>query len=241
MGTLILWTGYLFFTGGRTYSQFVARGDEPAKIIQNTLISSAFSGLLCFALKPLVFRTAGLRQTKYDALTLSNGILIGLISVAGVVQRCQSWAAVLIGSISAFWYVGGLLFLEFYRIDDPLEVFPVHALGGVWGLLATGFFDDGRGALYQNSWRQGQFFGYQVVGIVVIVAWTSFLSVPAFVVLRKLHLLRVDVAVEEVGLDVAELQGVSEEFLDAVRQQINLKAAKGLDVEEAEPEEETEK
>ena len=97
------------------------------------------------------------------------------------------------------------MFLEFYRIDDPLEVFPVHALGGVWGLLAAGFFDDGRGALYKNSWRQGQFFGYQVVGIVAIVVWTTCLSVPAFVVLRKLHLLRVDVAVEEVGLDVAEL------------------------------------
>ncbi len=97
------------------------------------------------------------------------------------------------------------MFLEFYRIDDPLEVFPVHALGGVWGLLAVGFFSDQQGALYYNAMRQGQFFGYQVVGIVVIVAWTSLISIPAFVILRKLHCLRVDVAVEEVGLDVAEL------------------------------------
>jgi ammonia channel protein AmtB len=85
VGTLIFWTGYLFFTGGRTYTQFTIRGDAPAKIIQNTLISSGFSGLLCFSLKPLIFRTTGLRQTKYDALTLSNGILIGLVSIAGVV------------------------------------------------------------------------------------------------------------------------------------------------------------
>jgi hypothetical protein len=43
--------------------------------------------------------------------------------------------------------------------------------------------------------------------------------------LRKLHLLRVDPAIEEVGFDVAELGGVSEEFLDAVREQIKLKSS----------------
>lgn len=107
------------------------------------MISSAFSGLLSFSLKPIFFRTLGKRSTKYDALTLCNGILIGLISIAGVADRCQNWGAVLIGSISSAFYVGGLIFLEFYRIDDPLEVFPVHCLGGVWGLLACGFFDNG--------------------------------------------------------------------------------------------------
>lgn len=235
----------MFFTGGRTYTQNFAIQNSPAKIIQNTLISSAFSGLLSFSLKPLVFRTTGLRQTKHDALTLSNGILIGLVSIAGVAQIAEAWAAVLIGSISAFWYVGGVLFLEFYRIDDALEVFPVHALGGVWGLLAVGFFSPTQGALYYDAFRQGHFFGYQVIGIVVIAAWTSLLSIPAFVVLRKLHLLRVDVAVEEVGLDIAELSGVSEEFLDAVRDQIRAKEAKGIDdeagAEEVEEEDEEQK
>ena len=129
----------------------------------------------------------------------------------------------MIGSISAFFYVGGVMFLEFWRIDDPLEVFPVHCLGGVWGLFATGFFDNYRGALYYNSYRQGQYMGYQIVGIVVILAWTSLISIPTFLILRKLHLLRIDVAVEEVGIDVAELQGVSEEFLDSVRDHIKAK------------------
>ena len=52
----------------------------------------------------------------------------------------------------------------------------------------------------------------------VILAFTSVVSIPTFVILRKLHLLRVDSAIEEVGLDVAEISGVSEEFLDAVRE-----------------------
>lgn len=168
-------------------------------------------------------------------MTLCNGILIGLVSIAGAADRVQNWGAVLIGSISAVWYVGGILYLEFWRIDDPLEVFPVHGLGGLWGLFAVGFFDNNRGALYHNALQQGRFMGYQIVGIVVIVAWTSLFSILGFLVMRKLHILRIDPAVEEIGLDVAELGNIPEEYIDAVREQLkknaNLKDA--LPVEDA--------
>jgi len=67
--------------------------------------------------------------------------------------------------------------------------------------------------------------GNELVGIVVITAWTSLFSIIAFLILRKLHMLRVDPAVEEIGLDVAELGSVPEDYLDAVREQIKLKGA----------------
>jgi Amt family ammonium transporter len=160
------------------------------------------------------------RRTKFDALTLCNGILIGCVSIAGVVDNTQNWCAVLIGTISSVFYVGAVLFLEFYRIDDPLEVFPVHCAGGIWGLFSTGFFDNDRGALFLYGSKQGAFMGYQIVGITAIAAWTSLLSFTAFLIMRKLHLLRVDKAVEEIGFDVVELGNVSEEFLDVVRDEI---------------------
>ena len=161
------------------------------------------------------------RSAKYDALTLANGIIIGCVAVSGVVNNLDNWGAVLIGSISAVFYVGGVLFLNFWNIDDPLEVFPVHFLGGVWGLFATGFFDQTRGALYYGANQQGAFMGFHIVGIVVIVAFTSLVAAPSFLILRKLHLLRVSKAIEEIGLDVAELSGkVPEAFLDAVEEQI---------------------
>lgn len=72
--------------------------------------------------------------------------------------------------------------------------------------------------------------GYQIVGITVIVAWTTLITLTGFYILRKLHLLRVDKAIEEIGFDVAELGGgVSQEFLDAVRDQIKIKKASKLD------------
>ena len=72
--------------------------------------------------------------------------------------------------------------------------------------------------------------GYQIVGITVIVAWTTLITLTGFYILRKLHLLRVDKAIEEIGFDVAELGGgVSQEFLEAVRDQIKIKKASKLD------------
>lgn len=186
-------------------------------------ISSSFGGFCCFILKVLVFKLWKKRSTKYDVLTLCNGILIGMVSISGVVDRVENWGAVLIGTFSAFFYVGGILFLEFYRIDDPLEVFPVHACGGMWGLFATGFFDKYRGALFHYALKQGQYMGYQLVGIAVIAGWTSLIAMPAFLILRKLHLLRCDKAIEEIGFDAAELNDVSEEYLDAVRENIEVK------------------
>ena len=55
--------------------------------------------------------------------------------------------------------------------------------------------------------------GYQIVGIVVIIAWVSLISFPAFYIMREINVLRVDKAVEEIGLDVAELGNVSDEFI----------------------------
>lgn len=240
LGTLIVVTGYIFFTGGRTLGQSgIDRTNASSKIIQNTLISAAFGGLVSFVLKTIVLRRNS-RAAKYDCLTLCNGILIGLISVAGAADRVQNWGAVLIGSIAGFWYVGGILYLEFWRIDDPLEVFPVHGLGGLWGLFAVGFFDNNRGALYDDALKQGRFMGYQIVGIVVIIAWTSLFSILGFLIMRKLHILRIDPAIEEIGLDVAELGNVPEEYIDAVREQLKKRDAQAkveqMDQEEAETE-----
>lgn len=182
-------------------------------------LSSSFSTLVTLIIRPIAFGCN--KATKFDALSLSNGALVGLIAIAGPIDRVENWAAVLIGSIAAFWYVVSALTLEFYRIDDPLESISVHFAGGIWGIFAAGFFDTVRGCLFYGSLNQGAFMGYQLVGIVVIVLYVSLIIGPAFYIMRKLHILRVDKAVEEIGFDVAYISpGVSEEFLDTVRDKI---------------------
>ena len=68
---------------------------------------------------------------------------------------------------------------------------------------------------------------YQIVGIAVIFLFVSAVVVPAFIILSKTDALRADKAIEEIGFDVAELghPGVSEEFIEAVRERIEAKEA----------------
>jgi Amt family ammonium transporter len=225
LGSLLVWASYIFFVGGRTLSMFTPRSSSSAKIILNMFISSGFSSLLSVLLKRMALSEN--RSTKFDALTLCNGALIGMVSISAVGDTCENWGAVLIGSISAFWYVGLVLILDFYHIDDPIEAVPVHLGGGVWGLFAAGFFDVNHGVLFDNSIKQGQFMGYQLVGIAVIFLFVSLVVVPTIVILSKTNTLRADKAIEEIGFDVAELglPGVSEEFIEAVRERIEAKEA----------------
>jgi len=222
IGTFLIWASYFFFVGGRAMTQFSPRANNSSKIIQNMFISSSFSALTTLIIKPLAMGVS--QYSKYDALSLSNGALVGMVAISASVDRVQNWGAVLIGVISAIWYIISILTLEFYRIDDPLEAISVHLAGGAWGLFATGFFDTTSGALFYGALSQGKFMGYQLVGIATIFLFTSLIIFPAFKIMRKLHVLRADKAVEEIGFDVTDIYpGVSEEFLSAVRDKIEAK------------------
>ncbi len=182
-------------------------------------ISSGFSALTTLIIRPIALGVT--RYTKFDALSLCNGALVGMVAISASVDRVENWGAVLIGTISAFFYLISLLTLEFYHIDDPLETISVHLAGGAWGLFAAGFFDTTSGALFYGAYNQGMFMGYQLVGILTIFLFTSVIMFPAFFIMRKLHVLRADKAVEEIGFDIADIYpGVSREFLDAVGEKI---------------------
>jgi len=87
--------------------------------------------------------------------------------------------------------------------------------GGIWGTLATGLFDSTNGLLFGGP---GSYFGYQCLAVVVVIAWVGFMSSTIFYIINRLHLFRVDKAIELIGLDVAEMGGLSEEVYDRIRQ-----------------------
>ena len=149
LGTLLIWASYIFFVGGRTFGQSNVRSSSSAKIILNMFIASGFSSIVSVLLK--AYAVGSSRASKYDCLTLCNGALIGMVSISGVADTTENWGAVIIGTIAAVWYVVSVLLLEFFHIDDPIESIPVHFAGGIWGLFATGFFDNFQGSLFQTS------------------------------------------------------------------------------------------
>jgi len=85
------------------------------------------------------------------------GVLAGLVAITGCGDNVEPWAAVSIGSIGAFVFLGLCKLLHHFHIDDPLDAAPMHFGCGVWGTLATGFFDRTGGLFYKGD---GVMLGY---------------------------------------------------------------------------------
>lgn len=114
------------------------------------------------------------------------------------------------------FYIGGCYFEKKFNIDDVVEAAPVHLFCGLWGTIATGLFSFKSGVFYGVP-GSGTFFGYQILGIVVMFAWSSFFSITFFMIMKKLNYLRIQKEVEIIGLDVAELGGLTEEVYSKIK------------------------
>jgi Amt family ammonium transporter len=88
--------------------------------------------------------------------------------------------------------------------------------GGIWGTIAVGLFDNEKGLFYGGD-GSGAFFGYQLLAILCVVAWVGGTSSAIFYALKRLGLFRVDKAIEIIGLDIAEMGGLSEDIYEKVR------------------------
>ena len=121
-----------------------------------------------------------------------------------------------IGVISSLVYILGCLALDRLHIDDPIEVVPVNLFCGIWGTLATGFFDNQSGLVSTNT-TKGRFFGYQILGILAILAWTLLLSTGYFLIMRSVGKFRIDRSIEVIGIDIAEMGGLSQELYEKIR------------------------
>ena len=196
---------------------FTPRTNGPAKIIMNSVIGGSMGGIVAVFVKPRVLGTYSF-VNRYDTVALCSGILVGLVAITGCCDRVEPWAAMIIGGIGALFYIAGCKILDKLHVDDPVEAVQVHMFGGIWGTLATGLFDNTTGLFYGQA-GSGKYCGYQCLGIVCVMAWVGIMSSLIFYTLKRLGLFRVDKAIELIGLDIAEMGGLSEEIYEKVRAQ----------------------
>lgn len=181
-GIILFWAGFLFYAAPTTYSVFEVRGNGIAKMFQNVLLAGAIGGLVSLTLKPYFLQNHK-KIHYYDALSISNGILAGLVSITSGIDHYEPWAAISVAAFGTVLYVLFCLLLEVMWIDDPIEGSAVHMICGMWALIADGFFNNPLGAFYDDE-DKGNFFWYQVCGMVVLFAWTSVLSITFFWVIN---------------------------------------------------------
>jgi len=197
LGTGMLWFGWIGFNAG---SAFAASELAVTALITTSTASGA-------AALTYIFLDAA-RGIKPSAIGVCIGAVVGLVAITPGAGFVTVGHSLVIGSIAA---VVSRLVIEWRtksRIDDTLDVFPSHGVGGMVGMLLTGVFatkqinsaipDDG---LFYGEWT---LFNAHVIGL---ISATIFTLVVAFILLKITDLitpLRVTQADEEVGLDLSQ-------------------------------------
>jgi Amt family ammonium transporter len=131
----------------------------------------------------------GLRSVGFvDTSVVSRGFLVGVVSVSGSLLDVDPAPALAIGAIGGVIAFVGVAQVERWQIDDPVGVVGVFGAGGVWASLIANAFDS------------NQFFA-QILGQLIVAAWSIVVAGIVFGGLRVLRVLRVRPELEIVGLD----------------------------------------
>ena len=203
VGASILWFGWFGFNAG---SALEANG-VAALAFANTFLATAAAVLSWSAAEWLA-------RGKPSMLGGASGAVAGLVAItpaAGLVGLMGALALGLIAGVVCFWGVTGLK--KLLRVDDSLDVFGVHGVGGITGALLTGVFAapslGGAGiwdyvtetALAEYSIASQVWI--QLQGVLITVLLSGGVSLVAFLIVKYTVGLRVNEEAEREGLDIA--------------------------------------
>lgn len=190
LGTGLLWFGWFGFNAG---SALGANADAVLAFGTTHMASAA-------AMLTWVFFDA-LMGRKISALGACIGAVVGLVAItpaAGFVNVGQSIA---IGAIAAI--VSNVVVFynnEKYRLDDTLDVFACHGLGGIVGMILTAVFAKEVGLVYGEY----ETFLYHLLGLVIVAVFTFGGSLLLFTIVNKIVPMRVTKEQEADGLDISQ-------------------------------------
>lgn len=132
-GSALLWFGWIFFNGASEY----AMNNRAIYAVINTHICASFSGLTWILMEMLLGK-----NTKINLSAFSNGVVAGLVLItpaSGFVAPCYS---IVFGTLGSILCRLSFKIKDYCKLEDPLNVFAVHGMGGVIGTLLTGIFAD---------------------------------------------------------------------------------------------------
>ena len=198
LGAAMLWFGWFGFNAG---SALKADG-LAAHAFMTSSISSACA-LLTWMLIEVI------REGKPTLVGASTGLVIGLVAITPGAGFVPVWASFIIGIlVSPICYFTVILLKQKLKIDDALDAFGCHGIGGIWGGIATGLF--GKSSINSVVKWDGLVFGdyrlflAQVLSIVITIAVAIVGTLICIGIVRIFTLLRVDSKEELIGLDVSQ-------------------------------------
>ena len=198
LGASLLWFGWFGFNAG---SALKADG-LAAHAFMTSAISAAAALLSWMAIDVI-------KSGKPTLVGASTGLVVGLVAITPGAGFVPIWASFIIGLlVSPICYFGVALVKKKLKIDDALDAFGCHGIGGIWGGIATGLF--GQSSINSVAQWDGLVFGdvrlfaAQIIGILVTIAVAIVGTLICVAIVRIFTPLRVSVKEEQIGMDISQ-------------------------------------
>lgn len=198
LGASILWFGWYGFNAGSA----LAADGLAAHAFMTTSISSA-SALLSWMLIDTV------KDGKPTIVGACTGLVVGLVAITPGAGFVPIWSSFIIGAlVSPICYFTMNFIKHKLKIDDALDAFGCHGIGGIWGGIATGLF--AKSSINPVARWDGLVFGdvhlfaVQVLSILITIAWAVAGALICIGIVRIFTPLRASEKEELLGMDATQ-------------------------------------
>lgn len=194
-GAALLWMGWFGFNGGSS----LAANDDAASAIINTHVAASMAALAWLAIEKW-------KVGKPTSVGFATGAIAGLATVTPAAGFISPAAAMLFGAVAAaICYAAIQLVKQRLAIDDSLDVFAVHGVGGITGsiLLAIFLHPALGGTGYAEGMDMTSQLAAQLTGVGVVALWSAVATAIVALAVSLLIPMRVGEDEERDGLDLA--------------------------------------
>lgn len=189
LGTGMLWFGWFGFNAGSS----LGANDVAVQAFSTTVVASAA------AMLTWIFFDA-IKGEKISALGACIGAVVGLVAItpaAGFVSIGHSFVIGFVAALVSNWAVRRK---NKSNLDDTLDVFPCHGVGGLVGMILTGVFAKDVGLFY----GQTETFLFHLLGLAIVTVFSFGGSYLLYYITNTIVPLRVSEEEEELGLDFTQ-------------------------------------
>ncbi len=198
LGAGLLWFGWFGFNAGSA----LAADGLAAHAFTTTAVASA-TALLSWMLIDII------KEGNPTLVGASTGLVVGLVAITPGAGFVPIWAAIIIGAlVSPICYFAMKLLKKTLKIDDALDAFGCHGIGGIWGGIATGLFT--KTEINSVARWDGLVFGEtrlflaQLAGIAITIAVAVTGTLICAGLTRLVTKLRVEPKEEILGMDITQ-------------------------------------
>ena len=194
MGAGMLWVGWFGFNGG---SALAANGDAAMAMLVTHI--SAAAGAFTWMCAEWI------KHGKPSALGAVTGMVAGLGTITPASGFVGPGGALIIGLLAGFvCFVATMYIKRTLKIDDSLDVFPVHGVGGILGTLLTGVFASNALGVFsgQHDIDIGSQLGIQAIGVIATIAYTAVVTYIILMITNAMVGNRIEDDEELEGLDL---------------------------------------